>query len=300
VHYGGRGISVCEEWEDFFAFQQWAENNGYGEYDEEGLVKDSIERNDVDGIYDPANCSWISKDKQWRNKQNSMWITAWDETQLLIDWMDDRRRSDDLQYQTIRERLERGWSPEDAISLPLGSGRSAVAGTWEYLTAFDETKSMRAWADDDRCQVDYQLLYERIAGDGWDPEEAITTPSQKGVPRPSLLAERHNPTIGRRFGRWVIIAKVDRQGFWWGRCDCGTEKEVKMVSLMEGTSTSCGCSKLQYLTVGDETMSIADWSRHPDCPGLAVGTIRKRLQDGWDVEEAIFTPVLRPGRKKPA
>lgn len=62
--YGGRGISVCEQWHDFSNFYNWAIKNGY----KDNLT---IERLDVDGHYDPDNCSWISLSDQQQNKTNS-------------------------------------------------------------------------------------------------------------------------------------------------------------------------------------------------------------------------------------
>lgn len=62
-YYGGRGISVCEEWEkDFSSFRSWALANGY----REGL---SIDRIDVNGNYCPENCRWITMAEQQRNKR---------------------------------------------------------------------------------------------------------------------------------------------------------------------------------------------------------------------------------------
>ena len=53
--YGGRGISVCDEWSNNFrAFYEWAMANGY----REGLT---IDRIDVNGIYEPSNCPWPTK-----------------------------------------------------------------------------------------------------------------------------------------------------------------------------------------------------------------------------------------------
>lgn len=76
-HYGGRGVEVCTEWrESFEAFRDWALANGY----EKGLT---IERNDVDGNYEPDNCRWIPRSMQNRNKRNSLRIL---DGSLLIDY----------------------------------------------------------------------------------------------------------------------------------------------------------------------------------------------------------------------
>lgn len=59
--YGGRGIKVCKEWEDFTAFYSWALNNGY----QDDLT---IERIDNDGDYCPSNCKWATQQEQSLNK----------------------------------------------------------------------------------------------------------------------------------------------------------------------------------------------------------------------------------------
>ena len=67
--YGGRGISVCSEWDNFLKFKSWAESNGYAD-------DLTIEREDVDGNYEPSNCSWESRYVQAMNKTNSSKIQS--------------------------------------------------------------------------------------------------------------------------------------------------------------------------------------------------------------------------------
>ena len=60
-NYGGRGITVCKEWEAFVNFLSWAEKSGY---------KDtlSLDRENNDGPYSPDNCRWSTRIEQQRNK----------------------------------------------------------------------------------------------------------------------------------------------------------------------------------------------------------------------------------------
>jgi hypothetical protein len=67
--YGGRGITVCDEWKnDFFAFKTWAMTHGY----EKGLT---IERRDNNLGYSPENCRWIPQSDQARNARTNA-VTA--------------------------------------------------------------------------------------------------------------------------------------------------------------------------------------------------------------------------------
>jgi DNA-directed RNA polymerase subunit RPC12/RpoP len=60
-NYGGRGITICDEWKnDFMSFYNWSIENGY----KEGL---SIDRINNDGNYEPLNCRWTTRNIQQRN-----------------------------------------------------------------------------------------------------------------------------------------------------------------------------------------------------------------------------------------
>jgi hypothetical protein len=65
IDYGGRGITICDEWKnDFMSFYNWAMENGYEE--NKGL---SIDRIDNDGGYSPENCRWTTSTIQNRNQR---------------------------------------------------------------------------------------------------------------------------------------------------------------------------------------------------------------------------------------
>jgi hypothetical protein len=62
-YYGGRGITVCEEWrQSFEAFHDWALANGYSD----SLTIDRIE---PDGDYEPSNCRWATMKEQCHNRR---------------------------------------------------------------------------------------------------------------------------------------------------------------------------------------------------------------------------------------
>lgn len=107
MDYGGRGISVCDEWlNDFDSFYRWAIKNGY---------KDelTIERMNVDGNYEPTNCTWATRAEQCNNKRSNILITFGKKTQNLKQWSDELGTS----YTKLYQRLYvRGWSVEKAFT----------------------------------------------------------------------------------------------------------------------------------------------------------------------------------------
>jgi hypothetical protein len=61
-NWHGRGIKVCDEWQTFIPFYEWAINNGY----QKGLTIDRINN---DGNYEPSNCRFATYSEQNKNKR---------------------------------------------------------------------------------------------------------------------------------------------------------------------------------------------------------------------------------------
>lgn len=106
--YGGRGITVCERWDN--SFEAFMEDMG-----QRPSPKHSIDRIDPNGNYEPSNCRWATSAEQARNRRNS--------TLVEVDGV--KRTLGEVSVMLggnrhlVRSRVCNGWSIEKAISTPL-------------------------------------------------------------------------------------------------------------------------------------------------------------------------------------
>lgn len=106
--YGGRGISVCDEWLVFSCFKSWAFENGY----RDDL---SIERVDNDSGYNPGNCRWATRKDQARNRRSTKLVHFHGVTKSLAEWAEIVR----VPYFTLHARLRLGWHVDRAMTAPV-------------------------------------------------------------------------------------------------------------------------------------------------------------------------------------
>ena len=103
--YGGRGISISPEWDNFEVFCEWAMQSGY----DDSL---SIDRVDVNGDYCPGNCRWANDYEQANNTRKNRLIEYHGEVHSVMEWS----RILDIPMSTLRNRLVTlGWTVEEAF-----------------------------------------------------------------------------------------------------------------------------------------------------------------------------------------
>jgi hypothetical protein len=107
--YGARGIRVCERWHNF--------ENFYADMGDKPTPKHTLERNHVDGNYDPNNCVWATQKEQQNNRRNNRIIEFMGQAKTLHQWADHFG----INYGTLWSRLEvLHWPFEKALTQRAG------------------------------------------------------------------------------------------------------------------------------------------------------------------------------------
>lgn len=194
------------------------------------------------------------------------YLTLEGETKTIADWARDSRCVPDVN--TLRCRLQLGWSLADALTLPV---RPEV-----MLTAWGETKRLPDWLTDARCIVERPVLEHRLQM-GWHPVAALST-----SPDPNQI-EAFGET--KAVGDWARDARCAvSDELLRSRIAGGWHPEEAMTEPIKSHAP-----RKRLLSAFGETKAIADWAEDRRCAVL-LGTLRKRLREGWEAEKALTTP----------
>lgn len=128
-NYGGRGITVCNEWRnDINSFIKWSLNNGYAD----GLQIDRINNN---GNYEPNNCRYVIPKVNLNNRRTNVRLNLAGDIKTIAEWESDTN----ITRSSIKHRLSNGWEVEKALTIP-------TRNTERILFYKGESNSVTSWA----------------------------------------------------------------------------------------------------------------------------------------------------------
>ena len=141
-HYGGRGITVCEEWKDFQKFYEYVSQLPH--FGEKGY---SIDRIDVNGNYEPGNVRWADKYTQSRNRRNINLIEFDGE---LVTLTEISKRTG-ISLQTLYSRFQAGDRGEKLVRPNIGHAK---------INKTDAQKIRALYATGKYLEKDIAAMYE--------------------------------------------------------------------------------------------------------------------------------------------
>jgi hypothetical protein len=106
AYYGGRGIKVCERWDDY--------RNFLADMGRKPSPAHTLDRIDVNGDYTPGNCRWASRLDQGNNTTANTYVDAFGRRQTIAQWS----RETGVLASTISYRLRHGWAAPLAVGTP--------------------------------------------------------------------------------------------------------------------------------------------------------------------------------------
>lgn len=109
--YGGKGISICDEWHEFISFRAWALSNGYTD-------ELTIDRIDADRNYCPDNCKWVDMKVQANNRSNNRILQYRDKQYTATQLAE----AHGLSPHTVFNRLKLGWDVDQIVETPERCG----------------------------------------------------------------------------------------------------------------------------------------------------------------------------------
>lgn len=162
--YIDKGIKICDRWLE--SFENFLEDMGVCPDD-----KYSVDRIENDKGYYKENCRWASRSEQQRNKTDTRMITFNGKTQAAADWADELG----MRVNTIKNRLDRGWSVERTLTEPEGEkrGRGIPQTKYKLISYNGKIQTVEQWAKE--LNLNLSTMIQRV-WDKWSMDRIVATP----------------------------------------------------------------------------------------------------------------------------
>lgn len=109
-YYGGRGISICDQWRN--SFEAFIFDMGKCPYE-----KGRIDRVDSNGNYEPSNCRWVATQKeQANNTRGNRFVEYMGQRKTVSQWCDELKIVPGM---VALRRMHAGWDQIEAITIPI-------------------------------------------------------------------------------------------------------------------------------------------------------------------------------------
>jgi hypothetical protein len=102
AQYGGRGVTVCDQWLTFANFLADMGDRPEGK---------TLDRIDNSKGYEPGNCRWATRKEQQRNRRSNRLLTHAGQTKTMAQWAEDLG----VPYTRLQGRLKMGWSVDRVL-----------------------------------------------------------------------------------------------------------------------------------------------------------------------------------------
>lgn len=253
--WGGRGITICDEWlNNFAAFQEWALSHGY----QDDLT---IDRIDNDKNYCPENCRWTTYKKQANNKRNNYYITINNETKTLSEWCELYNIVIDVVTNRINQLK---WDPLKALTTPIQvQNRNNIN---------DKQRLHKIWENmKQRCYNQNHPQYKNY-----------------GARNITIYTEWINNFDN--FYDWAINNGYNNT-LSLGRININSNYEPDNCKWMTAKEQANNTRNNKYIIINEEIKTLSEWC---EIYNINYKTVKARInQLHWDPLKALTTPIKR-------